>query len=59
VTIDDQKFCFDPGETIHTEVSYKYDLEQFAAMAREAGFRVQDVWLDEEQLFSIQYLTAE
>jgi L-histidine N-alpha-methyltransferase len=43
------------GEAILTEYSHKYTLEGFAAMAREAGFEVKRVWMDEERLFSVQY----
>ena len=44
------------GERIHTEDSYKYDLEGFAALADAAGFSVHSVWTDPERLFSVQYL---
>ena len=33
-------FSFRPGESIHTENSYKYSLERFTALARGAGWRV-------------------
>lgn len=46
------------GETILTEVSYKYALEEFAALAAQAGFAVEQVWTDAHQLFSVQYLVA-
>ena len=43
------------GEAILTEYSHKYTLEGFAAMANAAGFEVQKVWTDADQLFSVQY----
>jgi dimethylhistidine N-methyltransferase len=43
------------GEAILTEYSHKYTLESFAAMAAEAGFVVEKVWMDPERLFSVQY----
>jgi L-histidine Nalpha-methyltransferase len=43
---------FAAGETIHTENSYKYDLPQLAALARETGFRAEEVWLDGGERFS-------
>jgi len=49
---------FGEGETIWTESSYKYTLDEFAALAAEAGFVVDTVWTDAENLFSVQYLTA-
>ncbi len=49
---------FQKGETIHTENSHKYGLEQFAMLANEAGWDVKKVWTDEDKLFSVQYLTV-
>ncbi len=56
VRIDDQHFAFEPGESIHTENSYKYTVAGFAELAARAGFRQQAVWLDDAQLFSVQLL---
>jgi dimethylhistidine N-methyltransferase len=50
---------FAAGETIHTENSYKYELSQFADLARYAGWQVQQVWTDERRYFSVQYLTVQ
>ncbi len=47
---------FDAGETIHTECSYKYDLAGFAELAQRAGWAVEHVWTDPDELFSIQWL---
>ncbi len=58
VTIGGKTIAFDEDETIHTECSYKYDLEEFASLAARAGFALQRVWTDEEGLFSVQYLTV-
>jgi len=49
---------FEEGETILTEYSYKYTLDDFAAMAAEVGFEVDAVWTDERSYFSVQYCTA-
>lgn len=49
---------FREGETIHTENAYKYTLDRFDRLARSAGFRVQEVWTDDDGLFSVQYLTV-
>lgn len=46
---------FEKGETIHTENSYKYSLDEFAALVSD-WFEVEKVWTDEEGLFSLQYL---
>lgn len=46
------------GERILTEVSYKYDPQQFAGLARQAGFRLEQAWSDEHQYFSVQLMRA-
>ena len=43
---------FRKGETIHTENSYKYTLEQFRALAYGAGWRPAAVWTDRDRYFS-------
>lgn len=58
VTIDGNAFEFRAGETIHTENSHKYDIEQFQAMARDAGFEPERVWTDADNLFSVHFLTV-
>jgi dimethylhistidine N-methyltransferase len=49
---------FRKGETIHTENSYKYTLEQFRALAYGAGWRPAAVWTDREAYFSVQALVC-
>jgi len=46
------------GEYILSECSHKYTPEGFAEMAALAGFRVDRVWTDADDLFSVQYCTA-
>ena len=46
------------GETIHTENSYKYSIEEFQALARGAGFEPETCWTDPQRLFSVHYLTV-
>jgi len=46
----------DAGERIVTEYCYKYELPEFRNIAEQGGFRVDSVWLDEHQLFSVQLL---
>jgi len=58
VRINGDCFDFRENESIHTENSYKYRVDVFDAMAREAGFLTQHVWIDTDRLFSIHYLTA-
>jgi len=56
MVVDGQKFHFDEGETIHTENSYKYSIEEFQGLARRAGYRLVRVWTDPESLFSVHLL---
>ena len=47
------------GEAMQVEYSCKYSLEDFAALAHRAGLEVRNVWLDPEEMFSVQYLVRE
>jgi uncharacterized SAM-dependent methyltransferase len=44
---------FAAGETIHTENSYKYSQAEINALARCAGFAVEEHWLDADNRFSV------
>jgi len=56
VRIDGARFAFSQGERIHTECSYKYQIEEFHALAWRAGLSPIAVWTDRERLFSLHYL---
>ncbi len=56
VTLDEQNYLFKEGETIHTENSYKYSIEEFHQLCEKAGFQAKKVWTDDNNLFSIHYL---
>ncbi|KKC27394.1 L-histidine N(alpha)-methyltransferase [Sphingomonas sp. SRS2] len=58
VKIGGQIFHFAAGEAIHVSDSWKYSVEDFQALARGAGFRPIDVWLDSHELFGIHLLAA-
>jgi dimethylhistidine N-methyltransferase len=58
VRIAGQRFTFARGESIHTENSCKYSIEEFREMAEEAGFRAERVWTDRRGLFSVHGLRA-
>jgi len=45
--------CFAAGERIHTENSYKWTLDAFAALLREAGFREPRHWTDARGWFAL------
>jgi dimethylhistidine N-methyltransferase len=53
-----KKFSFHPGESIHTESSYKYSIDRFALLARISGWRLLESWTDEAGLFSVHALVA-
>lgn len=56
IQIAGQQFPFADGETIHTENSYKYTVEEFQALASRAGYRCEQIWTDEQEQFGIHYL---
>lgn len=59
VDVDGVSIAFDAGERIHTEYSYKYTLDDFAALAARSGLAVEHVWTDPNDLFSVQYCTVD
>ncbi len=56
VRVAGQAIRFAAGETIHTENSYKYSPERFAALAHEAGWHTAELWTDPARLFSLHLL---
>jgi dimethylhistidine N-methyltransferase len=44
VTVAGERFHFAQGETLHTEHSYKFRCEEFAALAENAGWRPARTW---------------
>jgi len=58
VNIDNFRFAFAAGDSIHTENSYKYSVEEFRALARRAGFKGEKIWLDRRGLFALHGLVA-
>jgi dimethylhistidine N-methyltransferase len=55
--IDGYVFEFAKDEPVRTECAYKYGIEQFGSVA--GRFRVRNVWTDEQQRFSVQYLVVD
>ena len=47
-----RNFSFRPGESIHTENSYKYSLDRFTALARGVGLDGAGSWTDKARMFS-------
>ena len=56
VTIADQEIHFEEGESIHTENSYKYSVDDFKELVSD-WYSVEKVWTDDRDYFSLQYLT--
>lgn len=56
VTVNGTAFDFKRDESIHTENSHKYDIEEFHTIGRETGFEPDRTWTDNNNLFSIHYL---
>jgi len=56
VSIGGQVVRLRAGETIHTENSFKYSVQEFQALARGAGLDPVACWTDAEQLFSVHCL---
>jgi dimethylhistidine N-methyltransferase len=56
VRVDGHVMHFERGETIHTENSYKYAPEHFAALATASGWHTAQLWTDPAQLFSLHLL---
>lgn len=54
----DLEVSFREGETIHTENSYKFDVEQLADMARATGFSLDKTWFDSARRFSFNLFAA-
>jgi dimethylhistidine N-methyltransferase len=59
VSIGGRQVTFAPGETIHTENSYKHTIPGFQSLARAAGWRPAEVWADADGLVSLHLLQAE
>lgn len=58
VTVEGETIAFAEGELIHVENSHKYDLDEFRALAREAGYEPVTAYTDEAELFSVHVLQA-
>jgi uncharacterized SAM-dependent methyltransferase len=59
VRVQGRVFDFRREETIHTENSYKFTMEGFAALTGQAGWRLERYWRNEEPAFAVVLLRAE
>ncbi len=53
IKILNQEILIKKGETIHTEVSYKYSIKAFKSLAKNSGFNIVDVLTDNQKYFGI------
>lgn len=58
IRVGDHHFELAAGELIHSENSYKYSLDGFRDLAAKAGFDARAAWTDDDDLFSIHYLSV-
>lgn len=59
VKVSGKEFHFKEGETIHTESSYKYSVEEFITLAAHAKFKIRNYWKDSGDLFCVYYFERE
>lgn len=55
----DTTVVFDEGETIHTENSHKYALEDLSRLANDMGFIRAETWFDDHRRFSSNLFVVE
>ena len=58
VRIGDRTFAFRTGESIRTENSYKYDVDELIERAAGCGLDAEETWTDENRYFAVMYLSA-
>ena len=58
VKIGGNAFRFRAGEKILTEYSYKHTIGGFITLARQAGFRFEQIWTDDASWFGVFYFTV-
>lgn len=58
VDLNRESISFMAGEKIKIAYSYKYNLDEFTELSANGGWTVQQVWTDDGDLFSVQYLTS-
>ena len=59
VHVGDREISFRAGETIHTENSHKFDVQELTAQALACGLRVEAVWTDPADAFAVLSMVAE
>lgn len=58
VSIDGRGYAFRAGETIHTEISRKFDLDALTTLVWKTGWQLEKVWRDDNDHFAVILLRA-
>ena len=45
--------CFEAGETIHTDNSYKFTHRAVRTLLKEAGFAIEQCWTDHSDWYAV------
>ena len=53
VDIMGTEILFKKGETIHTENSYKYSVDEFSKLAESSGYEIEKILTDDKRFFGI------
>ncbi len=56
VLIDGESVTFAAGESVRTECSYKYDRSRLERVVADGGFRIAELFTDEQQWFWVAWL---
>jgi uncharacterized SAM-dependent methyltransferase len=59
VRVNQTVFRFQRDETIHTENSYKYSVEEFCELCAKAKLKVKQCWKDSMKQFCVYYFEKE
>ncbi|MFA5583724.1 MAG: L-histidine N(alpha)-methyltransferase [Bacteriovoracaceae bacterium] len=59
VVIKGEQISLMKGETIHTESSYKYSIDEFCSLCAELRLKLRKYWKDPENMFCMYYFEKE
>lgn len=59
INLDGNNIYFREGELIHTENSYKYDVNEFNNLAKKNHLEVEKIWIDQRKYFSLFLIGTE
>jgi dimethylhistidine N-methyltransferase len=58
VTVHDERFSFQKDETIHTENSRKFSVEALSELSAPAGWALEELWTDPDNLYGMLLMKA-